>query len=335
MRKEVLFAIIGGSILGLIIAFGVWRANVALTPDDTSPQESSSPTPKPEFIISIAKPSALDVYTDNPVEISGITKAGSVVVAIGEEDDVLTQTDGQGSFSQEIDLIGGVNQLILSAFDANGSQTDLALSLVFSSEFEKYVSQGKIDVAPSQTATDSVRGKVEEQIRQAKASPTSYMGTVTDITEGTIQLKSPDGQIRQISTSSDTSSVKIGSKTQEIKLSDIAIGDYIVAMGFKNGNGVLDAKRILVITPPEKPATSAIYVKVISNSKNTISAETIKGQEAKSIVAAKGASISLNDKDGSSRIKFSDIGEGDILLAVGEPAKDKFEARSLFVVKKD
>ena len=106
-------------------------------------------------------------------------------------------------------------------------------------------------------------------------------------------------------------------------------------MGFKNGHGVLDTKRILVITPPEKPATSAIYVKVISNSKNTISAETIKGQEQKSIVAAKGVSILENDKEGSATIKFADISEGDILIAVGEPNKDKFEARSLIVVKKE
>lgn len=89
---------------------------------------------------------------------------------------------------------------------------------------------------------------------------TSYVGTITDISSGAIQIKSDKGGILQIATTSDTS---YANKT------DLAIGDYIVAMGFPAVNKVLDAKRILTTSPivENKIEVTKITIEKLSKTK--------------------------------------------------------------------
>jgi hypothetical protein len=137
MRKEILFAILAGLVFGLIIAFGVWRANVALRPGDGASTEET-PTPAPvSFGITIADPQNLQVITESPVTLSGITKPGAQVAISAEEEDYVTTADTDGEFEVDIELTGGVNEIIITAFDENGSGTEEKLVLVYSTEFTK------------------------------------------------------------------------------------------------------------------------------------------------------------------------------------------------------
>lgn len=107
---------------------------------------------------------------------------------------------------------------------------------------------------------NSIREKVQEKIEQVRSNPKAYLGTVTDITEETIQIKGGAEEILQISVDEEnTNFVNIGKKTTTVNFEDVAIGDYIVAMGFENGNGVLEAKRVL-ITPPIEPVARTILL---------------------------------------------------------------------------
>lgn len=84
------------------------------------------------------------------------------------------------------------------------------------------------------------------------------MGTVTDIADSTIQVKTGGGEIRQISANKDeVVVVKTGIANKVVKFTDIAIGDFIVAMGYKNGNQVLDTQRILITPPVTEPKITA------------------------------------------------------------------------------
>ena len=79
MRKEVLFAVIAGAIFGLVLAFGIWRANTALEPEvepetTAESQEEIAPVSEaPEFDIALAKPNNYDVITESPTMVSGVT----------------------------------------------------------------------------------------------------------------------------------------------------------------------------------------------------------------------------------------------------------------------
>jgi len=139
MRKEILFAILAGVTFGLIIAFGVWRANVALRPDgvSTTAPEDTSNTVEGDFGITIAKPQDYQVITSSLAVLTGISKPNVWIVISAEEEDYVAKTDGSGEFEIEVDVVGGVNEIIITAFDNDGTETQEKLTLVYSSEFAK------------------------------------------------------------------------------------------------------------------------------------------------------------------------------------------------------
>lgn len=141
MRKEILFAILAGVTFGLIIAFGVWRANVALRPDGvstTAPEDTSSAVQR-DFGITIAKPQDYQVITASPAILTGISNPNIWIVVSAEEEDYVAKTDESGEFEIEVDVIGGVNEVIITAFDTDGAEAQEKLILVYSSELAKQV----------------------------------------------------------------------------------------------------------------------------------------------------------------------------------------------------
>src|SRR3989344_1226217 len=139
MRKEIVFAIVFGGIIGLIVAFGIWRVNSALSPKNKEVASVSSPTPRPEFLISIAKPEEKDVIAASPSEVTGLTKGNALVAVSAEGADYVTNAGADGTFSERIALVGGVNQLLFAAYDEAGNPTQTSLLVVYSSEFAKIV----------------------------------------------------------------------------------------------------------------------------------------------------------------------------------------------------
>ena len=121
--------------------------------------------------------------------------------------------------------------------------------------------------AQSPTTNENIRDKVQEKLNVSSKIPSAYIGTVTDKAESTLQLDKfalakqtgDSGEIEQVSTTDDTKFISIGKTNKTIGFTDVAIGDFIVAMGYKNGNGVLASKRILVIEPI-KTSTRKTYL---------------------------------------------------------------------------
>jgi len=272
MRKEILFAILAGALFGLIIAFGIWRLNSTLAPSDQSSTEAS-PTPSTEFGITIAKPEKYQVLTESPFTISGITKGNAWVVISGEEEDSVIQADTDGSFEAEIELTGGANQIIISAFDESGAMVEENLILVYSTEFPTEEATEKDDT--DSTDSSDIREKVQEKVKLAQTVPFSYIGTVTDIAEDTIQLRALTGEIKQASVDSDTEYInQTGSTSKKINFKDVAIGDFIISMGFKNGQEVLLTKRLLVTTALESPTRKVVFGKVKSIESKVLTVES-------------------------------------------------------------
>ena len=107
-----------------------------------------------------------------------------------------------------------------------------------------------------ETATDSsdneIREKVQEKVEKVLNTPYFYMGTITDISEDTIQIdelllngSQTGSQIQLIATDDSTTYAKILKTSSNIDFDEIAIGDFVIAMGFKNGQDVIEAKRIM------------------------------------------------------------------------------------------
>ncbi len=140
MPKEIIYASLAGSVLGLVIAFGVWRTNSAFKAETVSSQSPiASGKPQPSFAnhfdLSIAKPDETDLITQTPLTVSGITKAGSWIIISAENKDYMLQAGNDGNFSQDIGLLSGVNQVVITSFDSDGNSLSKTLNLVYSTEF--------------------------------------------------------------------------------------------------------------------------------------------------------------------------------------------------------
>lgn len=324
MRKEILFAIFAGAIFGLIIAFGVWRANIALKPSTSTSTTTESPeTPTAEFGMTIAKPLNTQVLTEGTTFISGITKANAWVAISTEDEDYLLEADEEGSFEQEVDLVGGANEIIITAFDEEGASIEEKITIIFSSEFAKQIEEDS-ETSSQDEATEeaeTVRDKVAEKVAKAKNVAFAYIGTVTDISESTLQIKNEDEEIKQVSTDQETTFVKTIKTSTVVKFQDVAIGDFIIAMGFKNGNDVLEAKRILISSPLEVSNRKAVFGQIVEIDKKTV---TVKQTD--------GGQWALEFGKSWKGPELNEIDEGNIIIAVGIASENTLETRTLFVI---
>jgi hypothetical protein len=148
MRKEFLIAIVSGITIGIVIAFGIWRANSAInstntksspTETETSNQTQKNPEGSSELII--AHPEENDIITSSPLVVSGITKPNTLLVISGEKNDYVTKSSADGSFEEEIDLIGGVNEILFAQSDSGNVSLTKSLRVVYSTEFAKELSE--------------------------------------------------------------------------------------------------------------------------------------------------------------------------------------------------
>jgi hypothetical protein len=258
--------------------------------------------------------------------MTGLTKPGAWVIVTAAEHDYLIVADNKGAFSQEVSLIGGVNQILVSSIDKNGVWGEQKLTIVYSTEF----AQPDAEETEVTQSSDSIRQKVQEKVDQALNSPTAYMGTVTDISEGSIQLKSADDSIAQISSKETPTVIKDGTSPKTVKLTDIAIGDYIVAMGYRNGNHVLTAKRILISSQPGEIGKKVFYGNIASVAKAGLSLETKQGDVE--LAAPSTAIIYKVAGDKFTKIKLATLEEGNLVIAVSDTSANKNSARTVFLI---
>jgi hypothetical protein len=152
MRKEIVFAMLAGILLGVVVAFGVWRVNTSInqsasessnnsTAMDQNGDRSTDNNPTDGIDITLTKYENDDVITESPVTVSGITKPSSFVVISAEDEDYSGVADDKGEFSLDVDLVGGINDLVIKAFNDNGDSKEEDLRLVYSTEFAKVLDQ--------------------------------------------------------------------------------------------------------------------------------------------------------------------------------------------------
>lgn len=295
MRKEVVWAILAGITFGLVIAFGIMRVNSSVKPKGEATEATPTPVAnQEEFKIVIDKPENEDVTTQDYVEVSGLTKPHANIVVSTEEVDYLTSSDDKGLFTQSVDLIAGVNRITVTAISESSFTSTSQVIVIYSSAFEV---------------------KEADRLEAAANKPKGYLGTVTDITDSTIQIKSTTSEIKQISVGEDVSVVKTDPTQKIVKLTDIAIGDFIVAMGYKNSKGVLTAQRILIT-----PAVASSNIKVTQS----------KGSE---VTPDKKTLVYTFSEDKLTKSKITAIEDENSILAVtAQSDSSKTTLRTVFIL---
>jgi len=138
MRKEVILAIIGGVALGLLVIGGLWWTNKATTEESLNitptPVLEQSPTliPTPSLSLEIISPEDESIIEEEKITLEGKTAPESVVVVIYPEGENIVEADKEGNFETEITLVGGANEIKITAYDEEGNQAEKNLTLIYS-----------------------------------------------------------------------------------------------------------------------------------------------------------------------------------------------------------
>ncbi len=335
MRKELVWAGVIGISFGLIIAFGAWRIQSSLKKESITTEKTPSPTLVPsEFKITLDKPENNDVVTEDSITVTGITKSLVWITVSGEKGDYIVQAGENGVFIQDVDLVSGINQIKVTAFDPKGNQSIQKVLVVFSSSFQ--LSQIPSPTPGNDSTESAIRQKVAEKVAEALNKPKAYIGVITDIADSTIQIKTMESEIKQISTGEDGISVvnQKGTNNKAVKLSDVAIGDFIVAMGYINSKSVLTAQRILIADPIEEPEIDLGFGTVTDTSKKSVIVTGIKSNEAVTVTPGVKTKIFAYDAGKTSTAKLASITEGDLIIYVSDSSEGSPIIRSLFVLPK-
>jgi hypothetical protein len=225
-----------------------------------------------------------------------------------------------------------VNQIKITAIDSSGNQTSQNLLVVYSALFQLYASATPSASLNNATSDAAIAAGVAGKVAAALNQPKAFLGTVTDIADSTIQIKSLESQIEQIDISGTGISVvnTKDSDNKTVKLTDIGIGDFIVAMGYINQKSVLAAQRILVTNPVLTPEIGASIGKVTAVSKKDLTVSDLKTGGSNTLTPDIHSDLESYSQGKSTSIKISAINAGDTVISVTDNSGTPPILRSVF-----
>jgi hypothetical protein len=163
MKKEAIFAILIGIIVGLGITFGIYtiRKNKTSEIDQQIQNLASTPTPAPEdngnSKLLITSPKDESILSSTSLRISGNAEPNEMIVIFINEKEYITQADSIGAFAKDVELDDGGNIIDVTSVATDGSQTTQTLNVV--------VSKASLD--------EKVEAATEDSTASAKPTPTT------------------------------------------------------------------------------------------------------------------------------------------------------------------
>jgi len=301
MRKEPIIAIVLGSLIGIIVAFGVWRftktsQNIQKS-KETLQELSKDKESKTNKGLEVLEPLHKQVFSENPVRVAGISSQDTMLAIYVNDEYVLMKAEQDGSFETEVKLSGG--EQIIEIWSLGEEIVNISIPVVFSSQVE---------------------GK----------NNTALLGTLTDISEESLQIKTVSDQIEQISVNEDTSYANIVKASTDVEFSELAIGDYIIAIGTLSKNSVLESSRILVSAAPKDSSNIAIkgVIKTLSSSEFIVESNG----ETFSIDATGGISVTKFDEEGEIiKAKLAEATEEEEIIIFGLLEDGELQAEAIHV----
>lgn len=175
------------------------------------------------------------------------------------------------------------------------------------------------DATPSTQSSTDVRDNVRKTIENlVKKKPKAVIGTLSNVSDSTLRIKDEEGKESMVATGEQTSYFRItdGKKT-EIKFEDLVLSNFTVSMGYKNGNEILAALR--VITYDENPIFlgTSLLGTVTANNKGTLTIQLVKKNTTWTVKTTNKTQITTKQEDGIEPTKIGNIETGDRIVATG------------------
>lgn len=142
MLKELILAIIIGSLLGI----GLTGGYLALNKDNNSPNNDTEIVASPTAIskktnsqennqknnLIIASPEDYDIVSKEKLEISGTTNSNSTIILTLGDQILSEDSNDKGNFKFEISLNSGLNIIKIVAIDSQDNQFEETLNITYS-----------------------------------------------------------------------------------------------------------------------------------------------------------------------------------------------------------
>ncbi len=182
---------------------------------------------------------------------------------------------------------------------------------------------------PSPSPDDErIKQKVEERIEKVLSDAEeerkqALVGTLKAIANSTLTITTDLGDDTQVKVAADATI--INPEREEIGLEDLEIGSKIISMGYLDSQGVLEAKRIVIVEEFQVPTSEAFFgvVTDISQEEKIFTIKNPKDQAIYTVELGTDVEITITVEGEFETAKFDDIQEGDSLVVVGEPEENE------------
>lgn len=178
-------------------------------------------------------------------------------------------------------------------------------------------------LAQETEASSSVRDKVRQTIENLTKKPRAIIGNLDNISDSTLQIKNLQNKTSLVATNDKTVYFKYsGGKKSEIKFEDLAIGNFTIALGYRNSNDTLDTSRVLVFDKAPFIDKKVVLVEIDTITKNSFTASTKNGENW-TVDATKAQVTYRNDRNLVESDSVSNLNEGDLVIVIGMVSEKK------------
>lgn len=168
-----------------------------------------------------------------------------------------------------------------------------------------------------------VQEKVQKMLETTKlGQKRAYVGEIIEIINSTLTLNTSLGE-KQAKVATDAAIIGKGAKKMEFK--DLEIGSFAIAMGYLSEEDVLDSRRLVVINKPTPPAREVAFGKVtdISPEEKILTVKQEKKGVTYTVIVSDKTTITKKLETKVAKASFSDIKQGDVIVAIGTPAENE------------
>ena len=136
MGSKLFWSTLFGVVTIILLGATLYVRSLAPAPTKSAPTTTvvplPSPSPAPQLTVILP---ADDAYlTSAATRIVGKAKPGSTISITGAETNVIVDVDQSGSFSTEVTLKEGANELTITSVAADGTETHIARSVLYEPE---------------------------------------------------------------------------------------------------------------------------------------------------------------------------------------------------------
>lgn len=182
---------------------------------------------------------------------------------------------------------------------------------------------------------DTVRERVRERIEELTRKPRAFVGKIVDLPDSIIEIETANDQMRQVKTDEDTVFIGVTAGVRRtIKFSDLAVGDWVIAMGYLGDNQVLNARRVITTSTSPLTIRRAVYGIVEDEEGNVFTIKHPKTGETWTVESDSATQVTTKSDTRIVRGKLGDIEIGDRIIAAGTPAEagNTIDARLIHII---